>query len=240
MTAVLVGPPVGSTRLIPAASPCATLPPSAAPKRDHDEWLVRGRPGGGRVAVIQAESTSGMTRFAGDAATERDGGAMPAPPRIGSCRARAAGRSSRDGPKGSLPAKTLRSRDAARDAPGPSCHTPKIPAGRRGGRLVHLRTTRVRPSLAGPASFFETSGATRPSDASCCPDDCTPTVSFRRRPESLLRCHHLRRPRHPRLDPGLRRDDIGSVERTVACPVASADEYHLPLSSPRRPILRWP
>ncbi len=119
-------------------------PPSAAPKRDHDEWLVRGRPGGAGVAPCQAESTSGASRFAGDAATERDGGAMPAPPRIGSCRARAAGRGSRDGPKGSLPAKTLRSRDAARDAPGPSCHTPKTPAGRRGASLFQLRTTRVR------------------------------------------------------------------------------------------------
>ena len=43
-------------KLIPADSSRAILPSSAAPKRDHDEWLVQGRLGEGRVAASQAES----------------------------------------------------------------------------------------------------------------------------------------------------------------------------------------
>jgi hypothetical protein len=46
------------TKLIPALQTCANLSPSRAPKRDHDEWLVRGRSGEGRVAALQAESTT--------------------------------------------------------------------------------------------------------------------------------------------------------------------------------------
>ena len=46
--------------LLPARSPLFPTvresPSSAAPKRDHDEWLVRGRLGEGRVAASQAES----------------------------------------------------------------------------------------------------------------------------------------------------------------------------------------
>ena len=45
-------------QLIPALSAYAILPSSRAPKRDHDEWLVRGRLGVGRVAALQAESTT--------------------------------------------------------------------------------------------------------------------------------------------------------------------------------------
>ena len=36
-----------------------------------------------------------------------------------------------------------RSCDAARDAPGPGYHKPKIPIGRRGASLICLRTNRV-------------------------------------------------------------------------------------------------
>jgi len=40
-------------------------------------------------------------------------------------------------PLGRRVADTLRFRDAARDAPGPSCHKPKTPVGRRGVSLTH-------------------------------------------------------------------------------------------------------
>ena len=49
------------TNLSPHIPPHATLPPSAAPKRDHDEWLVRWRPGGLRVAAVQAETITART-----------------------------------------------------------------------------------------------------------------------------------------------------------------------------------
>ena len=45
-------------KLIPAPQPHAILSSSRAPKRDHDEWLVRGRLGGSGVVPGQAESTS--------------------------------------------------------------------------------------------------------------------------------------------------------------------------------------
>ena len=173
-------------RLIPAPSPHAILPSSRAPKRDHDEWLVRwevgwfgSRPGPGRKYL-------GMGRFAGQAAGNARGARCGAPQGAGPPRMRWPGevvmRVDARSPAAHAP------RDAARDAPGPWYHKPKTPIGRRGASLIQLRTTRARstprrPRFTAPqgAGLFEQPEAGWPAGASA-----RPQARNRQRPRSTL------------------------------------------------------
>ena len=83
--------------LSPPSPPVRYCSPSAAPKRDHDEWLVQQRSGGAGVASHQAETMTVRPTGTGKPLLTR-GGALPALPRIESCRARAAGGKQQGGP----------------------------------------------------------------------------------------------------------------------------------------------
>ncbi len=111
-------------------------PPSAAPKRDHDEWLVWWRLGGSAVVPAQVQSTSAGSGSPVDAASNARQAAEPA--RV---EAATQGGGRHGFATGCMPggyqAYTVRS-DAARDAPGPTCHKPKTPIGRRGVSLTYI------------------------------------------------------------------------------------------------------
>jgi len=109
-------------------------------------WMV-GRRCPGRKQV-------GMIRFAGDAASNARGGSMRD-------RSRRPGRHAWGGRRDRA-RQDLRSalcnglhglRDAARDAPGPACHTPKTPVGRRGASLVSFADY-PRGASASPAPLL--------------------------------------------------------------------------------------
>jgi hypothetical protein len=111
-------------KLIPAPQPYAILPSSAAPKRDHDEWLVRWRLGGaGSLASGPSQSRYGQFLSFGTSRVSPvpngAGGSNPAN------RSDPTGGCDHVGPKRPVSAATK----------------PKTPAGRRGASLIYLRTT---------------------------------------------------------------------------------------------------
>ena len=131
------------TDLSPHSPPMRILPPSAAPKRDHDEWLVRWRPGGLRVAAVQAETITARTGSPVKPLSREGSSDAELPKERSLARMSRAGATSRRCWHPAADRAAHRSRDAAGDAPRPWWHRPKTPAGRRGVSLFHLRTTRV-------------------------------------------------------------------------------------------------
>ena len=171
--------------LSPLSHPRSILPSSAAPKRDHDEWLVRRRLGGLAVVPAQARVAAGC--------------AVACPAAVAPRTARGRGdhpRSSTSSPHGGeeLPARKRpvwrHSVDLARGdkipgrrmapgkSPDPLRIKPKTPIGRRGVSLISLRTTRVG-AYASPAPLhslkvrgqgsLKTPKPIGLSDASACP-----------------------------------------------------------------------
>lgn len=81
-----------SSGLIPAPPPRANLPSSRAPKRDHDEWLVRWMVGWFGSRAGSGLKYLGMGQFAGQAAAKRTGRPMQGVPGGEAAMHKAAGR----------------------------------------------------------------------------------------------------------------------------------------------------
>jgi len=163
-------------RLIPATRPHVMLPSFAAPKRDHDEWLVLwGLGGAGSPASGPSLRREGLLLVSGAAASlpvlKWSGGPSSRP--VGQVRPTGATTSGLD--------------------PPPAQAKPKIPIGRRGASLFLSADYRSRRSdLAGPAS------SAREGSTSHQPEARTPAGFLPRPPpdcgtagraESLCPCH---------------------------------------------------
>ena len=154
-------------QLIPAPPPRATLPSPAAPKRDHDEWLVWWGLGGGRVAGLQAQSTTVGAGSPAEPLTTH--GALD----VGRFRGRGCAHTRPGEVVTRVDSRSQAAhapRDAARDAPAPWCHKPKTPIGRRGESLKIVADYPRRGNrLAGPASLPHQPEAETPAGASSRP-----------------------------------------------------------------------
>jgi len=121
------------SQLIPAPQPHAILFSSRAPKRDHDEWLVRGRLGGPGVVPGQAESTSA---WASSLAKPLQTHGVLDVGHSSEARLRTYAAGEGGDAVDSRSTATHAFRDVARDAPGSRYHKPKTPIGRRGESLI--------------------------------------------------------------------------------------------------------
>ena len=124
-----------STNLSPRIPPVRFSPSSRAPKRDHDEWLVRWEVGWFGSRSGPGQKYRGMGQFAGQAAANARGARCRALQGARSPCIRRLGEVVNVGgcPVTGHPC----SRDAARDAPELRYHKPKTPIGRRGESLIH-------------------------------------------------------------------------------------------------------
>ena len=113
---------------------------SRAPKRDHDEWLVRWMVGWSGSRAGSGPKYRGMGRFADQAAINARGARCGVLQRGKAAHIRGRERWAMPGRPGCQAAHAFR--DAARDAPEPGYHKPKTPIGWRGESLICLRTDR--------------------------------------------------------------------------------------------------
>ena len=153
MTALRITQPSQQlTDLSPRLQPVRISPSSRAPKRDHDEWLVRGMVGWFGSRAGSGLKYLGMGQFAGQAAAKRMGRPMWGAPGGKAAHIRGRERWAMPGRPGCQAAHAFR--DAARDAPEPGYHKPKTPIGRRGESLILFADYPRRGNrLAGPASL---------------------------------------------------------------------------------------
>ena len=119
--------------------------------------------GGSRAAP--GRKHDGMIRFAEDAATNAGAIRMQGGSGDQAATHEAAAKAGRDGGFQPFVSRQVPS-DAARDAPEPSCHTPKTPIGRRGASLTYTADY-PRGANASPARRCALSHAPGPSAAGC-------------------------------------------------------------------------
>jgi len=141
------------TDLSPSLQLHATLPPSVAPKRDHDEWLVQRGPGGwwshhpgpslSRFALGRTVLSPGRRRLRTNDQLSVGRAERPAWKRPGvTCDPRGSG------PAGQLP--RLGRDGVGTTVPGSAPAKPKTPAGRRGASLTNTADY-PRGAIASPA-----------------------------------------------------------------------------------------
>jgi hypothetical protein len=179
-------------QLIPAPPPYATLLPSVASKRDHDEWLARGRSGGWRVAAVQVESRSARSGSPGKPLATR--GAVPCgtvpEDQVATHEAAAeTGLGRTSGPPFATDCRVFAMRHGMR--PGRLAIRPKPRSAGEAFASLHLRTTRVRPAPRRPRFYPGTSRGPSPSGASARPIPASLGSWLQR----AARARHRRRPK---------------------------------------------
>ena len=142
-------------QLIPAPPTHATLRPSVASKRDHDEWLARRGSGDGEVVPLQAESRSARSGSPGTPLLTRGAapcGTVPGGQAATHEAAAETGLGRTSGPPFATDCTVFAMRHGMR--PSRPAIRPKPRSAGEARASFHLRTTRVGPAPRRPRFLY--------------------------------------------------------------------------------------